>query len=193
MEKLFEVIDSCVKAQASSLSKMLNKPIRHNLRTILLTEYYNVEEIISKFVKQQVCAVYVGCEGDLRLEFLFFLCIKEARKLASQISGRMQHGLAGIGKSTIAEAGNIMAGTFLNTLSSMTDLRIQASIPGLAIDFFETVLGTPLAQIVKTTDEVVVIESEFISVKEHVVIRSMIMLEPDGARKILARTNEGTK
>ncbi len=191
VEKLFDVIDSCGKAQASSLSKMLNEPLRHNLRAILQTGFYNIEEIIPKFVKQEVCAIYVGCEGDLRLEILFFLDIKEARKLASQmVGGRMQQGLVGIAKSSISEVGNIMAGTFLNALSSKTDLRIQASIPGLAIDFFEAVLETPLARIVKTTDELIVIESEFRSVKERVVIRSIVILEPEGARKILERIND---
>ena len=109
-EKLFGVIDSCVKAQASSLSKILNEPLRHNLRAILQAGFYNIEEVISKFAKQEVCAVYVGCEGDLRLEILFFLGINEARKLASKMVGdRTRQELVGITKSSISEVGNIMA------------------------------------------------------------------------------------
>lgn len=187
LEKLRNVIDSCIKAQASSFSRFLNIPLRYNLEKVIQMEFGKIEEKISEFASRQVCAVYVACEGDLRIEFLFFLRIPEARKLASLLGGKAQQRLVGMGKSSIAETGNILAGTFLNTLSSKTGLRLRASIPGLAIDRFETVLGTPLADIVRTTDEIILIESQFRSVKEQLVIQSIVMLEPEGTRKIIEK------
>ena len=188
LEKLHNVIDSCIKVQTSSLSRFLNKPLGYSLEKIIQTEFNKIEEKILKFASHQVCAVYVACEGDLRIEFLFFLDIDEAEKLASLLSGKEQQRLVGMGKSSIVETGNILAGAFLNTLSSKTGLHIQPSVPGLAIDRFETVLGTPLADIVRTTDEVIFIESQFSSVKDQVVIQSIIMLDPEGTRKILGKT-----
>lgn len=190
-EKLLKIMDSCLKAQASSLSKMLNRHIKNHLRMILQTEFYKIEEAISKLLKKQVFAVYVRCEGDLRLELLFFLSISEAKRLAAcLLGGKTQKDFTTIGRSSIAETGNIMAGTFLNALSSKTGLNIQASVPGLAIDSLEAILGTPVADIIKTAHDVLVIENEIRSTKDHLVIHSIIMLEPEGARKILQKAED---
>lgn len=193
LEKLHNIIDHCIREQTSSLSMFLNKPFRYSFEKIIQTEFNKIEEKISKFASSQVCAVYVACKGDLRIAFLFFFDINEAKKVASLLSDREQQTLSRMNRSSISETGNILAGTFLNTLSSKTGLNIQQSIPGLAIDRFETVVGTPLAEIVRTTDEIILIENQFSSVQDQVVIQSIMMLDPEGARKILEKTKGDVK
>lgn len=191
LEKLGKIANSCAKAQSLSLSKMLNNEVRYDLRRISQMEFYKVEKMITKFVKQQVCAAYVRCEGGIRLEFLFFLSIEEAKRLVTHLQkDKFGKDFTSIKRSSIAEIGNIMAGTFLNILSGKTGIYMQPSVPGFAMDSFEAVVGTPLADITSTTDEVVVIETEFRSSKDHLVIHSITMLEPEGVRKIIQKSSD---
>ena len=78
--------------------------------------------------------------------------------------------------SAIKEIGNIIAGSYLNALSSMTGLTIAPTIPYLAIDMAAAILSVPAIQFGKYGDNALMIETEF---GDDVMINGYFILLPE--------------
>ena len=63
--------------------------------------------------------------------------------------------------SAIQEMGNILAGSYLSALSTLTNLNIMPDVPSLAIDMAGAVLSVPAIVQAKGSDTVLYIENEF--------------------------------
>ena len=78
--------------------------------------------------------------------------------------------------SAIKEIGNIIAGSYLNALSSMTNLTITPTIPYIAIDMAAAILSVPAIQFGKYGDNALMIETEF---GDDVMINGYFILLPE--------------
>jgi chemotaxis protein CheC len=63
--------------------------------------------------------------------------------------------------SCLQEIGNIITGAYLSSLSDLTRLTIQASVPYMAMDMAGAILSVPAIEIAKTSDEALIIETVF--------------------------------
>lgn len=86
--------------------------------------------------------------------------------------------------SALKEIGNIIAGSYLNALSSMTNLVISPSVPYIAIDMAAAILSVPAIQFGQIGDNALLIETEF---GDDVMINGYFILLPelDSYEKIL--------
>ena len=86
--------------------------------------------------------------------------------------------------SAMKEIGNIIAASYLSALSSMTNLRIQPSIPFIAVDMAAAILSVPAIQFGQYGDNALFIETEF---GDDVVMNGyyILMPDPDSYEKIL--------
>ena len=87
--------------------------------------------------------------------------------------------------SAIMEIGNIIAGSYLNALSSMTKLTIVPSVPYIAIDMAAAILSVPAIQFGQIGDNALLIETEF---GDDVMLNGYFILLPelDSYEKILS-------
>ena len=63
--------------------------------------------------------------------------------------------------SALKEIGNIIAASYLSALSTLTNLRIQPSIPYIAVDMAAAILSVPAIQFGQYGDNALFIETEF--------------------------------
>lgn len=63
--------------------------------------------------------------------------------------------------SAVMEIGNIISGAYLRSLSEMTNLKIDVSVPMLQIDMAGAILSVPAIEFGKIGDKVLLIETEF--------------------------------
>ena len=84
--------------------------------------------------------------------------------------------------SALQEAGNILAGAYLSSLSNLTNLRIISDVPGIAIDMAGAILSVPAIEFGRNSDTVLYIENEFTYGKDSVV--GDFFLVPDKASYI---------
>ena len=61
----------------------------------------------------------------------------------------------------LKEIGNIIAASYLNALSSMTNLTISPSIPYIAVDMAGAILSVPAIQFGQLGNNALLIETEF--------------------------------
>jgi chemotaxis protein CheC len=63
--------------------------------------------------------------------------------------------------SALNEIGNIIAGAYLSSLSTLTNMLITSSVPYMAIDMAGAILSVPAIEFGKVGDTVLYIETEF--------------------------------
>ena len=78
--------------------------------------------------------------------------------------------------SAIKEIGNIISGSYLSALSSMTNMAITSSVPYLAIDMAAAILSVPAIQFGQYGDNALLIQTEF---GDDVKIQGFFILMPD--------------
>ena len=86
--------------------------------------------------------------------------------------------------SALKEIGNIISGSYLSALSSLTNMTITSSIPYLCIDMAGAILSVPAIEFGKYGDKALLIQTEF---GDEVMIEGYFILLPelDSYEKIL--------
>ena len=92
--------------------------------------------------------------------------------------------------SALKEVGNIITGSYLNSLSMMTNLKLVPSIPFVAIDMAGAILSVPAIQFGMMGDKILLIETQFF---DELRLSGYFILLPDvdGYKKILSSLGMG--
>lgn len=101
--------------------------------------------------------------GDVNGMMMFLLDEAIAKNLVNILMGREDDSLNfdDIEMSAVMEIGNIISGAYLRSLSEMTNLKIDVSVPMLQIDMAGAILSVPAIEFGKIGDKVLLIETEF--------------------------------
>jgi len=185
LRKLQSDLSSYIESSASSFSKLLHEPVRQHFSRLADTEISKLEFLMPQ-ISEDVFAVYIRCEGDLRLGMMFFLPETESKNLAAHLLKKPQKTLTELGRSSIAELGNIMTGSFLTTLSNETGLRIQASVAGSSIDTLRSLMQPSVSYIAQSSERIIVGISE-LKTRSGIILYFIVMLDPHEIKKILAK------
>ncbi len=192
LKELHKIMDWYLANKAAySLSTLLNEPVEHEVRRVLEVKLSDLEQIIPDFTDQEMCCVYLKGEGDVSLGMLLFLPPAEANSLASRLLGRDRpEELDLLGRSSISEMGNmLMGGSFLNALSDRTGFQMRCSVPGFAIETFRALLDAPVAEVANIADSLIITDAELHGIKSHTSVHIIVLLDPHGARKLLASSS----
>ena len=128
---------------------------------------------------ETIIGIYLEVQGDIDGSMMFLLKPDSAHFLVNKLLGRegeQKQEFDEMELSAIKEIGNIIAGSYLNALSSMTGLTIAPTIPYLAIDMAAAILSVPAIQFGKYGDNALMIETEF---GDDVMINGYFILLPE--------------
>ncbi|MCL6597345.1 MAG: chemotaxis protein CheC [Alicyclobacillus macrosporangiidus] len=108
-------------------------------------------------------AVLLRLEGDVTGDMMFLLPVPSARRLVQRMFGRAAEAseadFSEMELSALAEAGNILGGSYVTAVSTLTGLRLIQSVPAVAVDMAGAILGTVLTDTGQTSDYAVVIRT----------------------------------
>lgn len=107
-----------------------------------------------------VCCIYVEIVSEIKGHMAFILPLDSAINLANLLTAENSSELSSLGESALLEVGNIMLGSYLNALSRLTEMRVEPSVPVLAIDMFGAVWESILAG-ANVTDQITIIDTQF--------------------------------
>jgi chemotaxis protein CheC len=127
----------------------------------------------------------LGVTGDINGNILFVLDLISARRLVNILMGNpvnQEITFDSMECSALQEIGNILAGSYLSSLSNLTNLKILSDIPGLAIDMAGAILSVPAIEFGKSSDTALYIENEFLYGSDSVI--GDFFLVPDEASYI---------
>lgn len=148
---------------ATALAKMLDKKIDMKVPQIRVMKFSEVSDVLGG-AETEVAGILLGVTGDINGNILFVLDLLSARRLVNILMGNAVNAeitFDSMECSALQEIGNILAGSYLSSLSNLTNLKILSDIPGLAIDMAGAILSVPAIEFGRSSDTVLYIENEF--------------------------------
>lgn len=148
---------------ATALAKMLNKKIDMEVPKVKILEFKDVNEVLGD-ADTIVVGILLRVTGDLAGIIMFILDKRAAKVLVNILMGKPideDGDFSEIEISALKEIGNILAGSYLSALSTLTNLRIMPSVPDIAMDMAGAILSVPAIEFGKIGDTVLYIETEF--------------------------------
>jgi chemotaxis protein CheC len=148
----------------TALSQMLNAKIDMKVPKVDLLEFRELSDIVGG-AENLVVGILFTLDGQIEGMMMFMLEMEAARHLVNQLMGGDMSNTSiefnEIEMSALNEIGNIIAGAYLSSLSTLTNILITASVPYMAIDMAGAILSVPAIEFGKIGDKALLIETEF--------------------------------
>ena len=147
----------------TALATMINRKIDIGVPHVRLVDFDQISTIIGPEEDVKV-GILIMLNGDVNGMMMFLLDNDIAKNLVNILMGRPDGSeviFDDLERSVVMEIGNIIAGAYLNSLSVMTNLNIEVSVPMLQIDMAGAILSVPAIEFGKIGDKVLLIETEF--------------------------------
>ena len=166
----------------TALSSMLNTKVDMNVPKVDLLSFEELHEIMGG-AETIVVGILVTLDEDIKGMMMFMMKTKSAFGLVDILFGRP------VGTTPedaeLDEMGNIISGAYISSLSSMTNLTINQSIPYLSIDMAGAILSVPAIEFGKLGDKALLIESQFMEDDNDVTGYFILTPTIDSYNKIL--------
>ena len=163
----------------TALAKLVNAKIDMKVPRVALVDFPNLSSTIGN-EEDLMVAVLVTLSGDIKGMMMFMMDKKSTVFLIEQMlaGSGMEVGdeFGDMEMSVIGELGNIISGSYLSALSTMTNMVITSSVPYLAIDMAAAILSVPAIQFGQYGDNALLIQTEF---GDDVKIQGFFILMPD--------------
>lgn len=171
---------------ATSLSQMLSKRIDMNVPEVSLLDYDNVINSIGG-AENVVVGILVSFEGDIDGVILFLLKKEFVHLILNSLMGTELQGFEDISEmemSALSEIGNIMVSSYVNSISSLTSMMIDITVPSLNIDMSGALLDAVTAEFAEAADKVIFIKETYFC-QEDTIYSHMLLLPSMTSLEIL--------
>ena len=157
----------------TAMANMLNIRINMDVPRVELLTFQELGSAICP-EDESIVGIYLEVTDDITGSMMFLMKLDSAHYLVNKLMGRpadYAEDFDEMDMSALKEIGNIIAGSYLNALSAMTQLTIAPSVPYIAIDMAGAILSVPAIQFGK-----LMITTEF---GDEVMIEGYFILLPD--------------
>ncbi len=163
----------------TALAQMLNTKVDMHVPKVDLLEFSEVGEAMGG-EEQIMAGIYLVVEGDINGSIMFLLEKSSARTLVGRLMGTTNDDPNGefdeMELSALKEIGNIITGSYLSSLSTLTNLNIYPSPPDICIDMCGAILSVPAIEFGAISDKMLLIATEF---TDDVKLEGYFILVPD--------------
>lgn len=162
----------------TALSQMLQCKVDMKVPQVRLLDLHNVTTIVGS-EEQLMVGVFLGVEGDITGSIMFLIELGAAKTLVKKLMMGYESGQPGLDvmeMSAMQEVSNIITGAYLNSLSTLTNLKIFPTPPSLTIDMAGAILSVPAIEFGTLGDKILLIQSQFY---DEVEIDGYFILIPD--------------
>ena len=161
----------------TALAQMMQCKIDMAVPKVQLLEFRELGEAMVG-EETVMAGIYLGIEGDIKGSIMFLLEKKAAKHLVGKLMGMETEGeeFSEMEFSALKEVGNIITGSYLNSLSSITNLAIYPSVPDLTVDMAGAILSVPAIEFAALGDRMLMIQTQFF---DEMVLDGYFILIPD--------------
>lgn len=149
---------------ATSLSTMINKKIDMNVPSVKIIPFSEIEGVLGG-EEEVVVGVFLRLEGDISGNIFYMMSFDSAKHLINNVLNSDSCDsteLSEIEVSVLHELGNILAGSYISSLSDFTKLNIYPSVPAMTVDLVGAIFSYGLIQISQYADAAILIETRFL-------------------------------
>ena len=108
-------------------------------------------------------AVIVRVLGDIPGNILFVLEKEVAENIIEVLTGSREDEFTEMGNSVLCEIGNIISGSYMNSIARFTNLVITPSVPAVTYDMLGAILSTTFIESGQFDDSVLDVETKFLN------------------------------
>ena len=162
----------------TALAQMLNCKVDMSVPQVKLIEFKELGDMMGG-AEQIMAGIYLGVEGDITGSIMFLLKKEAAKHLVNKLMGVEGSGSEDFDEmelSALKEVGNIITGSYLSSLSTLTNLKIISSIPDISIDMAGAILSVPAIEFGTLGDKILLIQTAF---SDDVKLDGYFILVPD--------------
>lgn len=161
----------------TALAQLLNCKVDMSVPQVRLIEFKEVGSMMGG-EEQLMAGIYLKVEGDITGSIMFLLEKDSARHLVGKLMGMPIEGddFSEMEVSALKEVANIITACYLNSLSTMTNLKVFPSIPSLAIDMAGAILSVPAIEFGAMGDNILLIQTQFF---DEIQLDGYFILIPD--------------
>lgn len=160
----------------TALATMLQCKVDMKVPQVRMMEFKDVGALLGG-EEQELAGAYLSVEGDVTGSILFLVQKDVALHLVSKLMGGMGGDEFGeMERSAFKEISNIVTGSYLNALSTMTNMCIYPSIPDLAIDMAGAILSVPAIEFGIMGDKILLIQSQ---ISDEIEMDGFFVMIPD--------------
>lgn len=161
----------------TALAQLLNTKVDMKVPKVALLEFNEVGEAMGG-EEQIMAGIYLLVEGDITGSIMFLLEENSARTLVSKLMGTppSEGPFTEMELSALKEIGNIITGSYLSSLSMLTNLTIYPSVPDISIDMAGAIMSVPAIEFGTLGDKILLIQTAF---SDDVKLDGYFILVPD--------------
>ena len=176
MDVLKEIGNIGAGNATTALASMLQCRIDMAVPEVKLIEVDELAESVGG-KNSVMTAIYLEVEGDIAGNIIFLLEKGSAGFLVSKLMGKEvdAENFTEMELSCVKEISNIIAGSYLNSLSTLTKLKIYPSVPHMKMDKVDTLLHESLGD-TADSDQILFIQTEF---KDYVQLGGYFVMIPN--------------
>ena len=151
----------------TAISTMMNLKVDMQVPVIKFLEFKELAEVIGG-AENLVVGILLALQSDIDGMMMFVMEKKAAEEIVNNILPGAGTGEPGgerdfteMELSVLQELGNIIAGSYLSAISSLTNMCITSSVPYISVDMAGAILSVPAIEYGKVSDKALLIQSEF--------------------------------
>ena len=144
----------------TALASLLQSKVDMKVPKVMMLDFKDVGNMLGG-EEQELVAAYLGVEGDITGSILFLIHKDTAMMIAKKLLGDYcGDDLGEMERSAVKEVSNIITGSYLNALATLTGLTIYPSVPDLAVDMAGAILSVPAIEFGIMGDKILLIQSQ---------------------------------
>ncbi|WP_333650764.1 chemotaxis protein CheC [Lacrimispora sp.] len=149
---------------ATALSSMLGKTVRMTLPNVQILGYNDAIKFLGD-PEEIVAAILVKMSGEINGLMLFILKLDFINEVLSSLMQQKiedYYQLNVLETSALEEVGNIIISSYVNAMSTLSDVTINLSVPDTAVNMLGGILSVPMVEFGYQTDKMMMISGQFI-------------------------------
>lgn len=147
---------------ATSLSVLLSSKLSLEPPEVDLYDFNQLENVLGG-PDSPVVGVLSTISGEMNAIMLFAIRLDDAEKLVkSLLNDDSIEWNSEFGISTINEIANIIIGSYVTSLETLSGLAVRYSLPEICIDMAASILSVPCIEFGKVGDKALLINSHFV-------------------------------
>lgn len=162
---------------ATSLSVMIDEGVNITIPRVKILDYDEIIRAVGD-PEDLGIAIMIKYEGDVRGIVLFLLGYEDAKGFADMLIEDVgldhEDELSELMISTIKEIGNILGSSYLGSISTLTGLSYDISVPYVSIDMVGAIMSAPMLEYSVDNKKILFIEESFStdtrSLNSHVIL-----------------------
>lgn len=189
LDMLKEVTNIGAGNAATALADIMSDRVSMSVPDLQITGIGQIADVLGG-PENEVVGILLSVTNDMQGMLMFILEKQLTHKLLSLLLNKeitSWDQIDDMDMSMFKEIGNIIAGAYVNSLATMTDLDIRISTPEIALDMVGAILSYPATIFGSIGDTVLFVKEDFDSGDTKITCHLLIIPLPESLQMILRR------